>query len=79
MNELGSIKKEYLQQAGFRLLLDRALESYPQPKSFNVNDATEHGSQIQIEQWKAKSSEQAGFDLCFKLLTGYYPKDYRND
>ena len=76
MDKLGSIRKEYLQQDPFRMILKETLSYYPEPKGFNPGNP-EQTIDAQIEEWKAKSAEQRGFELCFKLITGFYPKDFR--
>ena len=54
--------------------LFRALGSYvasqrPELPSFNPHEDN-------TDEWKAKSGMQDGFDLAFRLLTGYKPSDY---
>ena len=72
MDNLQGIRKEFMQMAGFKMLLDDALTMYPKPQPFIPSQAEEK----QINEWKAKSSEQAGFDLLFKMLTGITVEDY---
>lgn len=71
---LTGIRKDYMQQAGFRMLLDEAMSYYPAAQSFNPSD--KRTEEVQVNEWKAKSSEKAGFDLCFKLLTGITPEEF---
>lgn len=78
-DEVGGIRKEFLQMEAFRMLVKESLTQYPEIPSFNVHDATEKGIHTQTELWKSKSSEQKGFDLCFKMMTGYYPKEFNNE
>jgi len=73
MDNLTGIRKEIMQTAGFNMLLKEALEMYPKPQPFIPSQAEEK----QINEWKSKSSEKAGFDLCFKMLTGITPEEYQ--
>lgn len=72
-DKLGGIRKEIMQSAGFKMLLDEAVAMYPNPMPFNPYGEDEDN---QINKWKSKSSEKIGFDLCFKMITGISPEDY---
>lgn len=74
MANLIGIKKEFMQNASFKMLLDEAIGVYPKPQEFNPYDA--RSEEKQINEWKSKSSEKAGFDTCFKMLTGITPEEY---
>ena len=72
MDNLKGIRKEIMQSAGFKMLLDEAMGMYPKPRPFDPNGEEE----AQINKWKSKSSEKIGFDLCFTMITGISPEDY---
>ena len=73
MANLNGIRKEFMQSASFQMLLDEAMAMYPEPQPFRPHDPEE----VQINEWKSKSSEKEGFDLCFKLITGISPEEYK--
>lgn len=75
MDDLTGIRKEFMQTAGFKMLLDEAIAVYPVPQAFNPSD--QRTEEMQVNQWKAKSSEKEGFAICFKMLTGITPEDYK--
>jgi len=75
MANLTGIRKEFMQNASFRMLLDEALGVYPKPQEFNPSD--KRSEEMQVNEWKSKSSEKAGFDVCFKMLTGITPEEYK--
>jgi len=70
---LNGIRKDYLQADSFRMILKEAVSFRPEHLPFNPL-AGESVSD-QVEQWKAKSAEQRGFDLAFKAITGINPGD----
>lgn len=63
-----------MQSATFRMLLDEALAAYPKPQPFLPKG--EMSEEMQVNDWKSKSSEKEGFDLLFKLITGISPEEY---
>ena len=73
-DQLGTLRKDLMQSASFRMLLDNAMEFYPKSRPFNPYEAD---AEKQINEWKSKSSEKAGFDLLFKQMTGITPEEYK--
>ena len=77
MDNLNGIKKEYLQSDSFRMILKDAISFRPEHQPFNplMGKKTDD----QVEEWKAKSAEQRGFDLAFRTITGINPEDFNNE
>lgn len=73
MDDLNALRKELLMSV-FRILVKDAQNKYPEPRIFNPN--SNDSMEKQIEEWKSKSAEQRGFDLCFKSITGYSTKEF---
>ena len=74
MDNLGTVRKEYWTTNSFRMILREAVKNRPEAQSFLPND-TSRNTEIQIEEWKSKSAEKRGFDLCFQFITGHSPED----
>lgn len=76
MDNLNGIRKEYWNTGSFRMILKEALEYRPVHMPFNPNSG--EATDVQIEQWKAKSAQREGFDKAFQLITGHKPEDFNN-
>ena len=74
---LNGLRKEYLQNASFRMILREALTKRPEHQPFNPLSG--QATDVQVEQWKAKSAQREGFDLAFRMITGIKPEDFNND
>lgn len=65
-----SYQKWLNEQELFRTLAKDVANKKPILPPFDIqNDNT--------DEWKAKSGMRQGFDLAFRLLTGYDPEDYK--
>ena len=71
MDNLNGIRKELLATDSYRMVLKDAKTYRPEYRPFNANEKAD----IQVEQWKAMSAEQRGFDMAFKVITGINPGD----
>lgn len=77
MDNLNGIRKEFWNTGSFRMILKEALFHRPEHLPFDPNK--DQTIDVQIEQWKAKSAEQKGFDKAFQLITGRKPEDFNNE
>ena len=57
------------------MILREALGYRPEHQPFNPLSGEK--TDDQIEQWKAKSAEQRGFDIAFKCITGHNSGDFK--
>jgi len=77
MDNLIGIRKDYMQTDSFRMLLKEALRARPEPLPFN--SVSGGSADEQVENWKALSAEQRGFDKAFQLITGIKPEEFNNE
>lgn len=68
-DNLNGIKKEFWSNGGFRMILKDAVTHRPGTTPFDPK--SEVDMDIQVEEWKAKSAEQRGFDNAFHFITGH--------
>jgi len=73
---LNTLRKDYWNTESFRMILREAVESRPEMLPYLPNDGSREKEQ-QIDEWLSQSAEQAGFDKCFKLITGHYPGEMK--
>jgi len=77
MSNLNGIRKEFLQTDSFRMILKEALKYRPEHLPFLPLSGEK--TDIQIEQWKALSAEQRGFDKAFQMITGIKTEEFNNE
>lgn len=74
MSNVEGLRKELWSTGTFQMILKDVLEYRPEPQTFNPLDKS-RDSASQVEDWKAQSAQQRGFDACFKAITGHNIED----
>lgn len=73
---LNGIRKEYWNNDTFRMILREAAATQPNVMPYLPQDQS-RGKEQQINEWLSQSAEKAGFDKCFKLITGHSPEEIK--
>jgi hypothetical protein len=76
-DNLNGIRREYLQTDSFRMILTDALKYRPEHLPFLPTSGED--ANVQVEQWKAMSAEQRGFDKAFQMITGIKIEEFNNE